>query len=504
MTRPRTTASVAALLALVPALAQPAAAAQDRVPSAAARRDSQRRQTFEEAVAGTLGGLVEDLEALAEWCQENKLFLERDRVYEAILVHEPDHAAARKTLKYRRDRSGAWVRSSSYRPPKNRGDDEAMAALAERRAAATNGYVQRVMAVIADFVDQIGTERAEREWRELLVLEPDNEELHALLGEARLGDRWVLRETARSPESRARLGALVARCLEQAPRGYADVPNAFEERLGLRWSEVLQSGDTRVLGTGRPEEVRNVLQVGGAAIALFQELFGSDARPYAGHTVCLLARPGEKDVFLDRHPNVGPENRDFLSSLKSAGIPRTAHTAEWAETEVERLDRSTRQTLGLLLNEGFGISTRHGWAWEGIGLYLTYQLTGTRMTYFVRPGKYAEGDPTSSAQEKLMGRLTSPGADWLHEAREFFGDRPPPRLALLMGRDVNDMSATDLLHAYVFASFLIEGWPDELPRLLEAIGDGASGAEAVGRTFGFELPRLQERVWSWLEESGPR
>ena len=64
--------------------------------------------------------VVGDLEDLADWCSKNGLAGERDRIYESILQLDPDHARARKGLRYERDKEGAWVRKRSYRAPRNR------------------------------------------------------------------------------------------------------------------------------------------------------------------------------------------------------------------------------------------------------------------------------------------------------------------------------------------------------------------------------------------------
>jgi hypothetical protein len=62
---------------------------------------------------------VERVEALAGWCQEHRLYLERDRLYEALLGLSPDHAEARRFLHYRKIKDG-WERQK-YSAPENRG-----------------------------------------------------------------------------------------------------------------------------------------------------------------------------------------------------------------------------------------------------------------------------------------------------------------------------------------------------------------------------------------------
>ena len=63
-----------------------------------------------------------------------------------------------------------------------------------------------------------------------------------------------------------------------------------------------------------------------------------------------------------------------------------------------RLDGAARQTLGTLLMDAYGVDGRHGWAWEGLGLYLVERMVGTRLTHYVQRGRYEEPAERALAQ----------------------------------------------------------------------------------------------------------
>ena len=65
------------------------------------------------------GTLLGDLEELADWCAKAKLYRARQEVSEAILHVDPDHAEARKWLKYRRAKDGTWERSKNFKPARD-------------------------------------------------------------------------------------------------------------------------------------------------------------------------------------------------------------------------------------------------------------------------------------------------------------------------------------------------------------------------------------------------
>lgn len=77
------------------------------------------------------GVVVQELSQLAEWCEAQRLNASRLAAYEAVLEWSPDDSDARRILGWKRDKSGAWVRSRPAATVRDRGGLEAE--LAARR-----------------------------------------------------------------------------------------------------------------------------------------------------------------------------------------------------------------------------------------------------------------------------------------------------------------------------------------------------------------------------------
>ncbi len=465
-------------------------------PAAAQARESD----YLESIVAAQSQLIDDLEDLADWCRANKLLLEADVCYRNLLRFDEEHERARASLRYTK-RKGEWVQASSYRQPRNY-SKEALIPFAAKRLEMMQTYKRAILDLNASHAQNVSLERRERVLLELLDLTPDDPEVRSALGETLIDGEWKLVETKTAFERRAGIPELAQRCIATAPIGKAVPPNGVEQAIGLDWKLILATDYVRVAGTSSPEEVRNVMRVTQGAGEFFRTLLENDTLPGVEFAIFLLSSDAEKRQFLDKHPRVNPRDRPFLESLEGAGIPGSSQTAEWSQGEHLRLDRSTRQTLGKMMSDTYGITVDHGWAWEGFGYYLTYQLTGTRLTFFLSPDRYGS-DPNATAEAKqLFTRMLMPECDWLKEARIFFAERRPPKLAILMGRKVDTLSAPDVLWSYVLASYLIEGCPEKAPVLLTAIGgEKLLPPDAVRKAFDMELPRFEQRVVRWLDET---
>jgi hypothetical protein len=457
--------------------------------------------SYVSALARAQSEFVDELEELAALARRLELLLEADTCYRQILALDVDHSLARKALRYSR-RGGAWVQSASYRQPRNFSKDSLEAFAADRDEA-----VERFKGFVFELNEKhkgaVSLERRERAMLQLLDVLPEDPEVRAALGEGLVDGEWRLLETANARQRRALIPDLARRCVATAPEGSPVDPNGLEQALGLDFRLILETPYIRVAGTGEPEEVRKVLAVSQGAGEFFRSLLDNETLPRVGFSIYLLAHPGEKERFLNAHPRIDPRDRPYLESLESAGIPKTGHTAEWSTTEALRLDRSTRQSIGSMLSDTYKITTDNGWAWEGFGIYLTYQLVGTRLTYYVRPDKYAGDANATALQKALFARLFHPESDWINEARVYFleSGRRPPRLAILTGRKIDSLAAQDLLWSYVVAAYLLEGWPDATPVFLHEIGQGTPTHEAVRKAFEMELPRFETRIERWLDEA---
>jgi hypothetical protein len=92
----------------------------------------------DEPCAAARAAVVQELTDLARWCAKCQVYLDRDLTYELVLRIDPDHREARKWLKYV-FRDGRWVRTSTYRPPRNH-NEAAHAEFLRRRAAISRTF----------------------------------------------------------------------------------------------------------------------------------------------------------------------------------------------------------------------------------------------------------------------------------------------------------------------------------------------------------------------------
>src|SRR5262245_51332521 len=89
----------------------------------------------EEARRQVAAVLVPQLEQLVQTCERKKLLRERDQIASQILHFDPDNAAARKTLKFKRGTDGRWQQDPNYLEPKDASEKELPALTKDWQAA---------------------------------------------------------------------------------------------------------------------------------------------------------------------------------------------------------------------------------------------------------------------------------------------------------------------------------------------------------------------------------
>ncbi len=445
-----------------------------------------------QARADYVAGLVEH----AAWCQAQQLFGRRHEVLRAVLALEPDHADARRELGYRRAKDGSWAEPRAARAPKDH-DPEALRAEPGRRAALGVALRERVLGLVDGCGDLLDAARRRAAYEGVLELVPDDPLLRGRLGETFDRDRWVLVETARGRESRARLRGLVRRLLGEAEAGVAPTTvSPREEAFALEFVGAWQSGEVRVVATTGEAEARRVAAALAAARPLVGELLALEARLQPGAGVFLLRSPAEGRTWLERHPALDGAQRAYMAQLEGGAVGGTGDFAYWADDVRRRVDGTVRLGLAWLFAGGAGIGLQHGMLSEGLGLYLTRELVGTRLTWFVQPSKYERQEE----DRRLRGMLLDPAVNWMDEAHKLLAQPASPKLQFLIGKPVNQMSTEDLLVSYVAAAYLLEGWPAQTPALVKAIGAGANPQQAFEEHLGYALDELDARMRRWLGE----
>jgi hypothetical protein len=451
-------------------------------------------ETFDQGFARETAAILGDLEALAEWCGSAKLYAERDHAYGAILAFDPDNGRAHRGLKHTQLRDGTWVvpekklASRNYAP--------AMLEDCRRRRAEIAGrFRERLFALL-----ELPGARASREARRrvleaVLQVDPDEPQVRALRGEVRRGEQWVLVETEAAAAGRERIREAVREALARPPGLLPAEPSAEEERLDVSWSVALANEDVRVLSTGKRPEAEHVAHVARAAGELVRAVLSSDVRLREGATVYLLVNPGEANAFVDALPELEPEMRERLRGLTGAGIPGTPHVARWDADEAHRLDGAVRHLVGSLVFDGFQIGLENGWLWDGIGMYLTRELCGSRLTWYA--GGVAARDETS---RRFVEGLVDPKTNWIQEAYQLLARERATPMCDLLRKDVSAMGLDDMVIAYAMAAWLLEGRWSDAPELLRRIGAGEEPEQALLEVLGVDCEELRERLVRWLSE----
>ena len=456
---------------------------------------------FEPEYRAALQDLVEALEEHAAWCGRGRLYAERDRALELVLSFEPDHPGARKTLGYRRGDGGAWEVPADRVPAPNR-SEKRLPECRERRAALGAEFAERVVGV-AGFYEQMSPEaggltpeRKTQAFASVLIVDPDHAAVRAFRGEVRVGQDWLLEETARAKGRRRELKALVRDAFAAVPELAPIEPGQVEAAMGVTWTAGFATPRVRVLTTGSREEAEQTARACHAAVDVYRDVLGSEVRMLAGYTVWLLASGSDRDAFVAGWPDWGPDAVEQMSAWAGAGVPGDVHAARWDADPATRLDGAVRHTLGVLFKLDVDVGLDVAWAWEGVGLYLTRSLVGTRLTW------YGSGRSTGTLETKeLLGRLLKADVNWMNEAYRMLVDGEAPRLRALLARDIDALGVRDALLAYAFCAYLIEGRADELRTILLPVGEAnVPSAVAVENALGRDPDELQDRLRRWLGE----
>lgn len=433
--------------------------------------------------------LIKGLLELAEWCNSKELFLERDHVYAKVIELDHDNLDAHKGLRFARNPDGSW-KEPAPREAKNM-NKKALDELPAKRAEAIAVYRDTLL----DALERTPGDAALRKstFDEILAVDPDDARVHKLLDEVKVDGKWMMPESAAGKKRRAELKAFVKSSLDGAPAAEADAPTDDEKPLVDKWPSAVHAGGVRVLGTVSPDECQRIARTCAAVGPLLQSLFGCKVEYPAEYTLYVFTSPQEKNVVVDKLPNQSETSRAYMRSMASVGVTGANNVLIGDVDAAKRLDGAVRHTLIHLLRAAYGIDVQHGWVWEGLGLYLTREIIGTRFTWFVlaTPG---------TDQEKMRGGLLTPASNWMNEALKLLDGPKAPDLSFVVAREVTQMHIEDMLCSYALAAYFLEGHPQEMDNFLRLIGGGDSTATAVQGLFGTNMEGVQARLARWLRE----
>jgi len=438
---------------------------------------------------------VTELEELADWCTRNRLYRDRNETYRVVLSLDGDHPAARKWLRYRKTAHG-WVKQKKFKPARNL-DPGAHPTWVRKLDETRDRFADRMVAVLKD-TNGSALDRAAT-FREIFLQRPDHEPARLLNGQVRHRGRWVLRETQVAYSRRRELVRLARKATFRVATRRGRL-RQWETDLGLAWTEVWETPTWRLVTTCGAGEGEVAARLIGACAEFFEGVFDlTSVSPRPGQLVFLVKTNAEFHRLLTKHPEMTAAGRKRCWDLGGAWTPKSGHLFEYADDPVTRREGCVRQALGSLFKRKYGLTTKHGWAWEGAGLYLGEHLTGSKYVTFVRFGKYARDEP--GRKERLAERLYEQGADWFKLGREMLDRGEFPELRFLLGKNVNAMTAKDLVASYCLGAYLLEAHADRAGKLFGGIGNKKQApGKAFEKALGLNLGQFECRLRAWLME----
>ena len=459
------------------------------------RHHQDGEEGYEELRARELGSLVARLKEHAEWCKKSKLWLQRSLAYEAVLQFDPDNEEAHRGLGHKKLKDGSWAEGKRPKPV-----DRSKRALEEaetRREAISGPFVAALQGLYERQKDELPVPVKVRLIADVLAVDPENAWARGLRYEVKHEGAWVMMEVASTGERREELDAFEALTREELKPAAAKALTSLEESLELSFTAALERGGVRVIGTVEEEELQKCSENLRVARTLLRESVGSQCAYSNDFTYFLLKNSSEQAVFLANHPKVEDEDRAFYLALESATLNGAHDFGSWSNSGPRRLDSSCRQGISNLLYHGHEITSKQGWAFEGVGLYFTHKVTRTHLTWFVSPSRYMSADDDATFRAKLSRR----NVDWLDEARILLEEDKLPPFHSVVGRDVNRLSTEDLLVCNAAIAYFVEGRPGALSKILKKLGRGRTAHETFLEELGLDLLQFDERLRRWLVET---
>jgi len=447
--------------------------------------------SLEELRRGAAARAANDLVELAEWCHGERLYKTRDETYRLALAYDPDHETARSKLRYVK-RAGEWVQARPPGEPKDRAPD-ALPAYEERKRAVGGRYAAAVIGRL-----ELGWRASpdavrERVFAEIFRLDPDHERARRARGETRRGGAWVLRETVRAEKRRGKLAALAKAARDEVPEPEQATLTDEEAGFGVVWTDALQGRDWRLLLAAPAEEGKRCVRVADATRTLLAEALGSRFGRAEGMRLLVMTKREDYLAVLKAHPKSDEKTLKFDGALTGCWLKGTCTTALYDGTAIRRFEGCARQPVGFHLWGRFGVTGKQGWAWEGMGLYFTYLLTGQRLSYFTRRTRYANQGVTVRG---LGAKMRDGKTDWF----ELAGELKRPDWKLLLAKDVNQLTNAELVWSYVLAGFVLEAFPHKAATILAELGKGRPSSAVLPAELGMSLPMLARRVPRFAEE----
>lgn len=432
---------------------------------------------------------------LAERAQKAQANVARDECYRAILCLDPENKDARKILGYARSKTG-WT-LKKYVVQKDRGKPEDLAAIEDERSQLGADYERRVRAALG-FEGELNAGQLDAQRAALLPvmwIGSDNIELRRELGFEFDEEQksWRMAELLAAEAARAERKELLARLTAELPELEVSEVDEYGAKTGIGFPAVYVTERALVASTGKPEDAKRILAIMHQAPDFLGESFRrTDPTADAKWFVYDLASPNLRRQFYDNYPGIEGD-RNQLAQAGSSTFTYLGICGS-GDAPASRVDGITNQRVNSYLNSVFGIKIEQGWAWAGLGMYLSYQLCGTRLSMWLQEDKYSDGK-----RGDLGERLRDPKVDWLLEARNLLEEpEKTSSLRTVLGRQTKDLTPEELVLAYAFAAFLFEGRRDDLVDIFQLTAAGQPSAAAIEKQLGMSLESASARLREWL------
>jgi hypothetical protein len=441
--------------------------------------------------------LVDSLEALVPWCTDQRLFATREELCDDILELDPESEVAHEGLLHKRNKDGEWEPPKKRSPAKDYKQSK-LPEYRERLAETAGAYVEAVSVLCRPPTGRAACTHppCPEAIQRALTLDPEDPALRGLVGETRDGEEWVLDETIRARARRAELKELVQAAYAEVPAPEEIEPLEKELATGVAWKTKLRTPLVRVMSTGERDDAVRMARAVHATILVFRRVLDVETELDRFLTVYVLTSEPERAKFVAGWPTWGPDAVEPTRAFVGAGVPLSQHTARWDPDPANRLDGAVRHVLGELLREEFDLDMGAAWAWEGVGIYLTRELVGTRRTW------YGSADGLDAEAKELVARLvTIDDVNWMNEAyqRIMTGQGTPPEE--LLARPIDQLGVYDMVQVYALAGYLIEGQAERLAELLRtAARDGAEEPVVFDLVLGRPLEDTYARFVRWMRE----
>ena len=360
-----------------------------------------------------------------------------------------------------------------------------------RRADLASGFREAAFALLEEHAKEVTQADLDRAYRAVLEVDPDDKIVRGILQEVPRGGEWVLFETQSSADVRAVWNAALSKSAKDAPKTTRAEPSESETALGIDWMTRLDNGDFRVLAMVDRTEAHDVLLAGHVARELFRGIAQDSAIELAtGYTIYLVPDAVSRNAIISKHPVLGGSD---YGSRQGTRIGETQDMVRWDRMRDARLESSTRHTVTLFLEEGFGLSGKNGWAYEGLRHYVAHRLLSTRTRSFVEK---LEREPAGNASADAPPRED----DWRAKSLTLLTGKGARDVARLFVLQSDEMQTEDVTLACALAAFLVEGRPRKAPELLRRIAQDGRSDAAFEELLGFDAAQLNGRLIRWLEE----